>query len=336
MNSAYDAVLVVSFGGPEGMDEVLPFLQNVLRGRNVPESRMKEVAHHYELFGGVSPLNAQNRELVSALRSELEISGLRLPIYWGNRNWHPLLPDTLGQMKNDRIRRALAFFTSPYSSYSSCRQYLEDIQRAQQLVGPEAAKVDRLRVFYNHPGFIQPLVENLTAAIQQIPELRRETAPVAFTAHSIPESMAANCDYVAQLQETCQLVAERAKIHSWRLVFQSRSGPSSQPWLGPDILDHLTDLKAQGAKDVVVAPVGFISDHLEVIYDLDIEARKHCQSIGLNMVRASTVGVHPVFIRMIRELIAERMTPNPIRRFLGMRGPSHDFCPADCCLRPCS
>ena len=332
MNLPYDALLVVSFGGPEGVDEVMPFLQIVLRGRSIPEARIREVAHHYELFGGVSPLNGQNRALIAALRAELEASGPNLPIYWGNRNWAPFLADTLQQMKQDGIKHALAFFTSAYSSYSGCRQYREDIQKAQAAVGAGAPEVDKLRVFYNHPGFIEPTVENVQRALEQIPQERRATARVAFTAHSIPQSMAAACTYENQLKEVCQLVAEKLSLQNWNLVYQSRSGPPAQPWLEPDILKHLSDLKAEGVTDVVVAPVGFISDHMEVLYDLDTEAGQHCEAIGLNMIRAATVGTHPAFIRMIRELILERMGTETTRRSLGTKGPSHDVCPIDCCL----
>jgi ferrochelatase len=332
MSQPYDALLIVSFGGPEGRDEVMPFLENVLRGRNVPAERMRAVAHHYELFGGVSPINSQNRTLIAALEKELEASGPRLPIYWGNRNWHPFLADTLRQMAEDGIKNALAFFTSAYSSYSGCRQYRENIMSAQAEVGKRAPQVEKLRAFYNHPGFIEPNVENARAALNQIPEERRERAQIAFTAHSIPLSMAATCDYEAQLLETCRLVAEGARHKRWRLVFQSRSGSPAQPWLEPDICDHLLELKEAGAEDVVIAPVGFISDHMEVLYDLDTEARALSEKTGLNMIRASTVGAHPRFVKMIRELILERTIPDYPKRFSGTRGASHDVCPADCCL----
>ncbi len=296
------------------------------------EERLREVAHHYELFGGVSPLNGQNRALIAALRAELEASGPNLPIYWGNRNWAPFLPDTLQQMKQDGIRRALAFITSAYSSYSGCRQYREDIQKAQAAVGAGAPEVEKLRVFYNHPGFIEPTIENVRRAWEKIPQERRATAHIAFTAHSIPQAMAAGCAYEEQLREVCRLVAESLNLQNCSLVYQSRSGPPSQPWLEPDILKHLSDLKAEGITDVVIAPVGFISDHMEVLYDLDTEARQHCEAIGLNMIRAATVGTHPSFIRMIRELILERMGTETTRRSLGTHGPSHDVCPVDCCL----
>ena len=332
MNQSYDALLVVSFGGPEGMDEVMPFLENVLRGRNVPVERMRAVAHHYELFGGVSPINSQNRTLIAALEKELAEHGPRLPIYWGNRNWHPLLADTLKRMADDGIRNALGFFTSAYSSYSGCRQYREDISRAQSAVGASAPQVEKLRAFYNHPGFIGPNIENVRAALDRIPAERRARARLAFTAHSIPLSMAENCDYEKQLRETCRLVAEGVGREDWRLVFQSRSGPPSQPWLEPDICDYLSELKEAGTEDVVVAPVGFISDHMEVIYDLDTEARALAEKLGLNLIRAATVGAHPAFVRMIRELILERIDPDTPKRYLGADGASHDRCPVDCCL----
>ncbi|MDT5269703.1 MAG: protoporphyrin/coproporphyrin ferrochelatase [Acidobacteriota bacterium] len=332
MNQSYDALLVVSFGGPEGMDDVLPFLANVLRGRNVPESRMREVAHHYELFDGVSPINGQNRRLISALEQELERDGPRLPVYWGNRNWHPLLADTLRQMRDDGIKNALAFITSAYSSYSGCRQYREEIERAREAVGEGAPRVEKLRAFFNHPGFVGPNVENLRAALEQIPEERRDAARVAFTAHSVPSSMAAGCDYERQLLETCRLTASGAGAATWRLVFQSRSGPPTQAWLEPDICDHLRELKEAGTSDVVVAPVGFISDHMEVLYDLDTEARQLSEELGINLIRAATVGTHPEFVRMIRELILERLDPAVPRRALGAFAPSHDLCPIDCCL----
>jgi len=332
MSSPYEALLVVSFGGPEGMHEVMPFLQNVLLGRNIPEARLKEVVHHYELFGGVSPLNGQNRALIAALRVELQSSGPNIPIYWGNRNWKPLLSEALEQMKQDGIRRALGFFTSAYSSYSSCRQYREDIQKAQAAVGDGAPEIDKLRVFYNHPGFIEPTVERVQQALGTIPEEQRRRAHVVFTAHSIPQAMAAGCLYENQLREVCRLVVGELGLQRWSLAYQSRSGPPSQPWIEPDILKHLSQLKEEGITDVVVAPVGFISDHMEVIYDLDTEARQHCAAIGINMVRAATVGTHPRFIRMIRELILERMEEEPTRLSLGTSGPSHDVCPLDCCL----
>ena len=327
--TTYDAILLVSFGGPEGMDDVIPFLENVLRGRNIPRERMLQVARHYELFGGVSPINGQNRNLIAALRAELQTNGPNLPIYWGNRNWHPLLADTIQQMADDGIKQALAFVTSAYSSYSSCRQYRENITTAQSVVGAIAPKVDKLRAFYNHPLFIEANVGQVRLALDQ---LSGDSTPrLVFTAHSIPESMASVCDYEAQLNETAKLVAEASGYERWQLVYQSRSGSPQQPWLGPDICDYLRELKEQGVASVIVSPIGFVSDHMEVIYDLDTEARRVAGEIGLQMVRAGTAGTHPAFVKMIRELILERTEALPPRS-LGTRGPSHDVCPIDCCI----
>jgi protoporphyrin/coproporphyrin ferrochelatase len=327
----YDAILVVSFGGPEGMADVVPFLENVLRGKNVPRERMLEVAEHYRQFGGVSPLNAQNRALITALEAELKTNGISLPVYWGNRNWHPLLPDTLRKMAADGIRRALTFVTSAYSSYSSCRQYLENIEQARKEVGPSAPRVDKLRAFFNHPGFIEPQTERAREALERIPVERRGIARLVFTAHSIPTAMARGCVYELQLREASRLVAAGIGLERWELAFQSRSGPPSQSWLEPDIRDWLRTAKAEGASDVVIVPIGFVSDHVEVIYDLDIEARAVCVNLGINMERAGTVGTHPRFIRMIRELIVERIEGRSERPALGTLGPSHDVCPTDCC-----
>ena len=347
----YDAILLVSFGGPEGMTDVMPFLENVLRGRKVPRERMLDVARHYELFGGVSPINEENRKLIAALERELETNGPHLPVYFGNRNWHPLLADTIRRMRDDGVKNALAFVTAAYSSYSSCRQYLENIAEAQKQVGDGAPNIEKLRAFYNHPLFIEANVANVRVALEQIPEARRFETPIVFTAHSIPESMARNCNYEAQLREASRLVFEgvaagarplpsgndespitrRHKPSSCKLVFQSRSGSPSQPWLSPDVCDHLRELHAGGARDVVVSPIGFVSDHMEIIYDLDTEAMALCRELGLNMVRASTAGTHPAFVKMIRELILERLEPTMPRRYLGSEAPSGDNCRPDCC-----
>lgn len=335
----YDALLVVSFGGPEGPDDVLPFLENVLRGRNVPRERMLAVAEHYHHFGGVSPINAQNRALIAAVEAEFAAAGLKLPIYFGNRNWHPLLPDTLGKMRTDGVRRAIALFTSAFSSYSGCRQYRENISAAQQLVGEGAPQVDKLRAFFNHPGFIEPMIERTLAALEELPPERRASAHLMFSAHSIPLAMAQNCEYERQLREASRLVAEGVEHANWRIVYQSRSGPPTQAWLEPDVNDVLKEIAATrekrpdqpGSADVVVVPIGFISDHIEVLYDLDDEARRKAEDLGLNLVRAGTVGTHPRFVRMIRELVVERITSATVRLALGTLGASHDVCPSDCC-----
>jgi protoporphyrin/coproporphyrin ferrochelatase len=319
MKMDYDALLLVSFGGPEGMDDVIPFLENVLRGRNVPRERMLQVAHHYEMFGGVSPINQQNRNLIAALEKELADNGPTLPIYWGNRNWHPLLPDTLAQMTHDGVKNALAFVTSAYSSYSSCRQYRQNISDAQAAVGPDAPRVEKLRVFYNHPLFIEANVDHIRAALAQLEDTT--SATLVFTAHSIPESMAVNCDYAAQLTQTGGFIARALGIKNWQLIYQSRSGSPSQPWLGPDVTDHLRTLHREGVRNVVVAPIGFVSDHMEVVYDLDIEAQKVAEELGMKMVRAATAGTHPAFVRMIRELMMERID-NKV---------PENVCAPDCC-----
>src|ERR1700752_1982374 len=305
MKTDYDALLLVSFGGPEGMDDVMPFLENVLRERNVPRERMLQVARHYEMFGGVSPINQQNRNLIAALEKELDENGPMLPIYWGNRNWHPLLPDTLAQMTQDGIKNALAFATSAYSSYSSCRQYRQNISDAQAAVGPSAPRVEKLRVFYNHPLFIQANLEQIRAALDQFED--PASVNLVFTAHSIPESMAVNCDYAKQLIEVGRLIAKALGIKNWQVVYQSRSGSPSQPWLGPDVTEHLRALHIEDVKNVVVAPIGFVSDHMEVVYDLDVQAQQTANELGMKMVRASTAGTHPAFVRMIRELVVERI-----------------------------
>ncbi len=331
--ASYDAILLVSFGGPEGPADVLPFLENVLRGKNVPHQRMLEVAEHYRHFGGVSPINAQNRELIAALQAELDRHGPHLPIYWGNRNWHPLLADTLRQMQADGVRLAIAFFTSAFSSYSSCRQYREDIERAQQTVGPGAPQIDKLRVFYNHPSFIGCQADRVREALQQLPAERRDQAQLVFTAHSIPLAMAQNCRYEQQLRETCRLVGEQLGRTGWQLVYQSRSGPPNQPWLEPDVCQYLRQLHADRPEaDVVLAPVGFLSDHMEVLFDLDTEAADFCRSLGLNMVRAQTVGSHPQFVATVRDLLEERISGRSERQAIGQFPASHDVCPVDCCL----
>jgi len=331
----YDAILVVSFGGPESHEDVIPFLENVLRGRNVPRERMLAVAEHYYHFGGKSPINQQTRELITALETELAQHGPKLPVYWGNRNWHPLLAETLQQMKQDGVRRALAFVTSAYSSYSGCRQYREDIARAQLEVGSEAPQIDKLRAFFNHPGFIEAIEERLRDALRNTPADARQNIQFVYVAHSIPLSMANTCDYVAQLEEVRKLLSAKLGVANHALVFQSRSGTPGQPWLEPDILDHLRQVKARHlASAVVLAPISFVSDHMEVLYDLDIEAHQLCDALALPMVRAKTVGVHPKFVAMIRELILERTNPEAERRALGSLGPREDVCKQDCCPAP--
>lgn len=336
MADDYDAVLIVAFGGPEKPADVMPFIEGVVRGRGVPRQRLVEVASHYDLFGGKSANNDLCRRLVTDLDAELVRQGRSLPVYWGNRNWHPYLAETMGRMTQDGVHRALAFFTSIYSSYSSCRQYLEDIERARAAVGDAAPQVDKLRSAFNHPGFIAPTVDCVAQAMRQVPAERRPEARLVFTAHSLPLAMAEQCAYEAELREVGRLVTEALHLPQWELAFQSRSGPPSQPWLGPDVCQCVRRLRQQEpqARDVVVAPVGFIWDHMEVVYDLDTELRRACEDLGLNMIRAATVGTHPLFVTMVAELIAERLSGAADRPTLGRYGPGPDACSAGCCPVP--
>jgi ferrochelatase len=347
---AYDAFLLVSFGGPEGPGEVMPFLENVTRGRRIPRERLAEVAEHYYAFGGVSPINQQCRDLLAAIGKDFATEGVSLPLYWGNRNWDPYLTDTVRIMAADGIKRAIAFVTSAYGSYSSCRQYLDDIERARAEVGQGAPVIDKIRHYFNHPGFIEPFAASTLAALGRLPADLQAGAHLVFTAHSIPESMAAASGpadenpagaagsgrYVTQLSEAARLVSERVAAHAgehpWRLVYQSRSGPPAQPWLGPDVSDHLEELAAGGAPAAVLVPVGFVSDHMEVRHDLDLEAKDTAARIGLPVERATTPGADPRFISMVTELVRERLdSPSPSPAALGPLGPACDTCPTGCC-----
>ena len=332
----YDAVLFVSFGGPEGPDDVMPFLENVLRGRNVPRERLLEVAEHYQHFGGVSPINAQIRALITAVETDLRANGLSMPIYWGNRNWQPLLPDTMQTMVDAGVKNALAFVVSGYSSYSGCRQYRENLIAGQAGIGENAPQFGKIRVFYNHPDFIAANADRMRAALQQIPAEARSRVQVAYTAHSIPESMANGCNYQQQLQETCRLVSEEVGVEAarWQLVYQSRSGRPQDPWLGPDIVEHVEQLHKDGVRELIIMPIGFLSDHIEVLFDLDDEAAKAAAGCGILMVRAETVGTHPLFVQMIRKLILERLSPDFPKEAIGQYGPNWDVCPIDCCPAP--
>ncbi len=328
----YDAVLFLSFGGPEGPEDVIPFLENVTRGRGIPRERLDEVSHHYLHFGGVSPINQQNRDLIEALRSELLAHQIELPIYFGNRNWNPFLKDTILKMMDAGVERCLVFVTSAMSSYSGCRQYREDIARAVEEIGNCEITFDKIRVFYNHPGFVGPVTDLLQQAVSNKSETDTAATAFLFSAHSIPESMARKSAYEVQLREASRLVAEAAGLPSFEIVFQSRSGSPLTPWLEPDVLDVIRERRAQGIRRIVIVPIGFISDHMEVLFDLDTEAAELCAELGLELIRVPTVGTHPQFVGMIRELIEERMSDNPVRAALGERGPNHDFCPLECCL----
>ncbi|WP_432586455.1 ferrochelatase [Streptomyces sp. HD1123-B1] len=355
----YDALLLLSFGGPEGPEDVVPFLENVTRGRGIPRERLKEVGRHYFLFGGVSPINAQNRELLQALRKDFAEHGLDLPVHWGNRNWAPYLTDTLREMVTDGHRRILVLATSAYASYSGCRQYREnlaDALAALEAEGLPLPHVDKLRHYFNHPGFVEPMVDATLTALGELPEGLRAGAHLAFTTHSIPTAAADTSGppadhgeggaYVAEHLEVARLVAaevrERTGVERpWRLVYQSRSGAPHIPWLEPDICDHLEALHGEGAPAAVMVPIGFVSDHMEVKYDLDTEAAAKAAELGLPVSRASTVGADPRFAAAVRDLVVERAATErftegraataPERCALGVLGPSHDLCPVGCC-----
>jgi protoporphyrin/coproporphyrin ferrochelatase len=330
---SYDALVLVSFGGPERPEDVIPFLENVTRGRNVPPERLAEVAEHYRHFGGVSPINQQNRELLAAIEATID-----LPVYWGNRNWHPMIEDTVRRMRDDGVQRALAFVTSAYGGYSSCRQYQEDIAAARAAVGEGAPVIDKLRQFWDHPGFVGPHADGVRVALATLDPAKRATTRLVFTAHSIPVSMARTAGphggrYEAQLAETARLVAAAAAPDlPYDLVWQSRSGPPQVPWLEPDVNDHLTALAAAGTTSVVVSPIGFVSDHLEVVWDLDTEAAATAKGLGLDYVRAATPGTNPQFVAMVRELVTERLHPDDTgsQRRLGTVA-AWDTCPVGCC-----
>lgn len=329
----YDALLLVSFGGPESPDEVLPFMEQVTAGRGIPRERLVEVSEHYRLFDGRSPINDQNRVLRAALEDALAAEGLPLPVYWGNRNSAPWLEDELRRMRDDGVERALCLVTSAYSSYSGCRQYREDLARAAAAVGDGAPELDKVRVYYNHPGFLGPQVDLVREAIERLPAAVRDGARVVFTTHSIPLTMSRHSDYEVQHHEACRLVMEAFPGRPWELVYNSRSGPPQVPWLTPDINDHLAELAGDGCPGVVVVPIGFVSDHLEVVYDLDVEARATAAGLGLAFARAGTVGTDPRFVAGLVELVRERAADGP-RRALGTRGPNWDACPVDCCRAP--
>jgi ferrochelatase len=347
--TAYDGLLLLSFGGPEQQEDVMPFLENVVRGRGVPRERLVGVAEHYRHVGGASPINAQNRALVGAIRDDFAGHGLDLPVYFGNRNWRPYVEDTVREMADDGVRRALVLATSAYSSYSGCRQYQDDMSRARQAVGARAPELHKLRHFFDHPGFVEPQADAVRHALAGIDPARRGSTRLVFTAHSIPEAMARQAGplaleteltpeqglYVVELREASRLVAERAAPDlGWELVWQSRSGPTTVPWLAPDVSDHLRALAESGATDVVVVPVGFVSDHVEVLWDLDVEARETATGLGLGFTRTPSPGVDPRFVTMVRELVLERLDPACPKRALSAVGPSHDTCPAGCCPAP--
>lgn len=324
MNENYDALCLLSFGGPEGPDDVMPFLRNVTAGRNVPDERLAVVAEQYEQFGGRSPINDQNRALIDALGAEFAAHGIDLPIYFGNRNWEPYLPDTVAQMASDGVKRALVLATSAFSSYSGCRQYRQNLEAAVVDVDG-APELEKLRLYYNHPGFID-------AVVDRIGEVHRSDARLVFTAHSIPVSMSLWSEYEPQLNEMAALVAERVGAE-WDLAYQSRSGPPQVPWLEPDINDHLKALADGGVTDVTLVPLGFVSDHMEVAFDLDFQAMNTANEVGIDLRRAPTVGTHPSFVAGLRQLVEEKISGGEVL-WVGDAGPWPDPCPEGHCLAP--
>ncbi|MFL6089292.1 MAG: ferrochelatase [Aeromicrobium sp.] len=329
-----DALLLVSFGGPEQPDDVLPFLENVTAGRGVPRARLEQVAEHYQVFGGRSPINDQNRDLLGAIQKDFAEHGVDIPVYWGNRNWNPYLRDALRQMADDGVRRAAYFVTSAYSSYSGCRQYRENLAEANAGIDLE---LSRLRQYFNHPGFVGPFVEATAEALASAPD----GTHVVFVTHSIPTDMAAASGgpsehaYRRQHEEVARLVAEGADAPAWTLAYCSRSGSPHQPWLEPDINDQLRELSVEGVSSVIVVPIGFVSDHMEVVFDLDTEAAATASELGMDYVRVATPGTHPAFVGMIRELLLERAAADrgedPERAVLGVCGANPDRCADDCC-----
>jgi len=330
----YDAILVVSFGGPEGPDEVLAFLSNVSQGRSIPADRLAVIADRYLDMGGVSPINAQCRRLVASLEAELGKHGIDLPVYWGNRNWHPMLADTVQAMADDGIKHALAIVTSAYSSHSGCRQYLDDLEGARIEIGACAPRISKVRAYFDHPGFVAPFIDSTEVALGRL-GTAATGAHVVFTAHSIPVAMANCCDYTAQLGEVARLVADGVSTtHSWSMSWQSRSGPPTVPWLEPDINDHLEHLADAGVGSVVVVPIGFVSDHMEVVFDLDTEAAATAMRLGISFQRAATPGTvpDPRFVSMWRALIEERLHPHLERVGLSRLAIHPDTCHSGCCV----
>jgi ferrochelatase len=344
----YDALLLVSFGGPERAEDVLPFLENVTRGRGIPRERLEEVGEHYHLLGGRSPINEQNRRFIAAIEEDFASNGIDIPVYWGNRNWDPYLADALAQMQADGVRRAACFVTSAYSSYSGCRQYRENLAAAVGAVskgGDEAPRLDRLRHYYNHPGFVEPMVDATLSALAGLGDAARRNAHVLFVTHSIPDSMNDTSGpdggaYVAQHRVVAEEIGERIRQETGHrypteLVFCSRSGPPQVPWLEPDVNDRIGELAEQGVGGVVVVPIGFVSDHMEVIYDLDTEAAATAEKVGVELARAATAGLDPRFVAMVRDLLGERAAvergEETARATVGGQPPSWDRCPAGCC-----
>ncbi|CAA9347922.1 MAG: Coproporphyrin ferrochelatase [uncultured Nocardioidaceae bacterium] len=362
--SPYDALLVVSFGGPEKPEDVIPFLENVTRGRDIPRERLEEVGEHYFRFGGRSPINDLNRAFVAAVEEDLRGAGVSLPVYWGNRNWDPYLADALRAMRKDGVTRALCLITSAYSSYSGCRQYRENLAAAVAEAGPDAPRLDRIRHYFNHPGFVEPMVDSTLAALAELPAALRNDARILYVTHSVPTSMndgsgrggpasqtgshRSGGAYVSQHLSVAAEITERVRQQTGHrfgseLVYCSRSGPPHVPWLEPDVGDRINELAKEGVPAVAVVPIGFVSDHMEVVYDLDTEARAVAEDAGVAFARAATAGLDPRFVAMVRSLVVERAETErarqaggrvPERAAVGSLEASWDVCPPGCCANP--
>ena len=328
----FDSLLLLSFGGPENSDDVMPFLRNVTAGRGVPDERLAVVAEQYELFGGKSPINELNQQLLCALNEELASRGYEMATFWGNRNWHPFVTDTVADLKSLGHTSTVCLVTSAFSSYSGCRQYHEDLDRARNEV-PGAPNIERVRVYWDHPDFLGTAAE-LLAESRDAAGLSSET-PVLHSAHSLPLSMAANCDYQQQLNEAAAIVNELAGMRGpYEVVFQSRSGPPSVPWLTPDIDQRIHELAEQGTQELLVHPLGFVADHMEVLFDLDTQSAAAAKEAGVKMVRTPTVGTHPRFVSMLVDLVEEAAGLRADRPSLSKSGPRPDKCNSQCCPAP--
>ena len=334
---AYDAILLASFGGPEGQDDVIPFLRNVTRGRGIPDERLEEVAHHYRHFGGVSPINQQNRELKAAIQARLAERGIDLPVIWGNRNWDPYMADAFREAHERGFTKLIAVGTSAYSSFSSCRQYREDYAIALEATGLEGElQIDKVRQFFDHPGFVQPFTDSLRDALTAF---EGKNARVLFSTHSIPTTDAERSGpdghaYEQQhLAVAARIMADLGSTVPWQLVYQSRSGPPTQPWLEPDVNDVIAGLPAEGVEAVAVVPLGFVSDHMEVLWDLDTEAKESAEEAGLAYIRTATPGTHPAYVDALIDLVLERRDGVHVaeRPAVTDLGPWFDTCRPGCC-----
>jgi ferrochelatase len=347
---AYDAILLAGFGGPEGQDDVIPFLRNVTRGRGIPEERLEEVAHHYRHFGGVSPINDHNRELKAAIEAELAARGVQLPVIWGNRNWEPYMKDAVLEAHDRGFSKLIAIATSAYSSFSSCRQYREDFAMALEETGLlGTVQIDKVRQFFDHPGFVTPFIEGVERAYGQLAEdgISPTETHVLFATHSIPSVDAERSGprdrdfgeggaYAAQHLAVAEVVMAAQEIETetpWSLVYQSRSGPPSMPWLEPDINDAISALDKDQIKAVIIVPLGFVSDHMEVMWDLDNEAMETARENGLTAIRVPTPGVHAEYVKGLVDLVLERVNGTPVeeRPALTELGPWYDVCRPGCC-----